>query len=451
MEIEGAIEGGRFGLPQNPMPEGLADAAGYLEEELLVAGDASRYRALGQLGRDGRWEVTTDGSAPFRTRVLVRRPADPTRSNGVVVVEWLNVSAGRDSDPDFGLLHPLLLREGYTWVGVSTQATGVEGGSSLVDVPGVPKNMIQSLKAADPDRYGSLSHPGDEYSYDIFSQVGAAARDLVAGGEVRCVLAIGESQSAMRMATYLNAVHPVAGVYDGFLVHSRGSLAMAIGADGAGSPPAGAHLRTDLAEPVLQFETETDLEFLRFLDARQPDNDRVVTWEVAGTAHADETQLVYGAASGARLSGRPASIAKLGEMCGSVNTGPQAQVLRAAMERLRAWALDGERAPTAPPITTEAGGIVRDDLGIALGGIRTPPVAAPSTVLTGVGNPSSIFCVLFGQTFPIPPEDLAARYGSSESYVEAVRRSAEDAVASGFLLDPEADEMVTAARDVPIG
>jgi hypothetical protein len=179
----------------------------------------------------------------------------------------------------------------------------------------------------------------------------------------------------------------------------------------------------------------------------------VITWEVAGTAHADRATLDYGAASGAAWSGREvgSAIDRLTETCGSVNTGPQGPVLRAAMERLRAWVVDGSRPPEGAPLETDGSTIARDELGIALGGIRTPPVEAPIAVLTGVGNPSSIFCVLFGQTFPLEPEDLVARYGSTERYVEAVQRSADAAVEAGFLLRPEAEAMARAAHDVEIG
>ena len=47
------------------------------------------------------------------------------------------------------------------WVGVSAQSVGVEGGGGAFDI---------SLKVVDPVRYGGLNHPGDDYSYDIFSQ-----------------------------------------------------------------------------------------------------------------------------------------------------------------------------------------------------------------------------------------------------------------------------------------
>ncbi len=77
-------------------------------------------------------------------------------------MEWLNVSGGADAGPDWMLGHNELVREGFVWVGVSAQRVGVD-----------------ALKSADPTRgeavrYANLSHPGDSYSYDIFSQAGQA-------------------------------------------------------------------------------------------------------------------------------------------------------------------------------------------------------------------------------------------------------------------------------------
>src|SRR5262249_19053444 len=153
-------------------------------------------------------------TSAYRTRILVRRPANAAHFNGTVVVEWLNVSGGLDASPDWTYLHTFLIREGFAWVGVSAQQLGVEGGFS-------PLGLDLSLKSQNPQRYGSLMHPGDSFSYDIFSQVAAAVRgaaDTTLGGlRAKRVIAAGESQSAFRMVTYINAVQPLAKAYDGFL------------------------------------------------------------------------------------------------------------------------------------------------------------------------------------------------------------------------------------------
>src|SRR5439155_492528 len=138
-----------------------------------------------------------------------------------------------------------------------------------------------------------LVHPGDSFSYDIFSQAGEAIRqpsgpNPLADLRLKTVIATGESQSAFRMVTYIDAIHPVARVYDGFLVHSRASTGVPLSE--APQPvipvPSPTVIRSDLDVPVLTFQTETDLLFLQSLAARQDDTDRLRLWEVAGTSPA---------------------------------------------------------------------------------------------------------------------------------------------------------------------
>jgi hypothetical protein len=121
---------------------------------------------------------------------------------------------------------------------------------------------IGSLKKDDPVRYGSLVHPGDSYSYDIYSQAAAALRhpdgvSPLGGLRPRTLLAAGESQSAFRMVTYVDPVDPLARVYDGFFIHSRFDAGAPISGGPGGDVPAPTRIRTDLRVPVLVFESET--------------------------------------------------------------------------------------------------------------------------------------------------------------------------------------------------
>src|SRR5204862_5541618 len=146
----------------------------------------------------------------------------------------------------------------------------VEGGSS-------PIGLDLSLKAVSPARYGRLSHPGDSFSYDMFSQVGQALRaptvaTLLGGLAPRRVIAIGESQSAFRMTTYVNAIHPDTHVFDGFLIHSRsgGAAGLSQNPQPAINAPTPTFVRGDVDVPVMIFETETDPIGLGYFVARQP-------------------------------------------------------------------------------------------------------------------------------------------------------------------------------------
>jgi hypothetical protein len=66
---------------------GLLPAYGYVQEEFFVEGHARSYGKVGDWRPDGRWKAEATGTAPYKTRVLVRRPADLARSSGTVVVE----------------------------------------------------------------------------------------------------------------------------------------------------------------------------------------------------------------------------------------------------------------------------------------------------------------------------------------------------------------------------
>ena len=128
--------------------------AGYAQHEYFAAGTATSYKPTGALTHNGRWTFVPGTRAPYRTRVLVRAPADPKAFSGTVVVEWLNVSGGVDADPDWVSLHEEIVRAGDAWVGVSAQRIGVEGGPVLVSVKGIPgaDQAGKGLKKIDPAR-----------------------------------------------------------------------------------------------------------------------------------------------------------------------------------------------------------------------------------------------------------------------------------------------------------
>ena len=115
----------------------------------------------------------------------MRRPTNPAHFNGTVIVEWMNVSAG-ESAPDWDFLNPMLMRDGYAYVGVSAQALGVDGGQSLLGTPNAAgATPSGGLVGGEPARYGTLHHPGDQYALDMFAQIGQALRAPHAGGAGR--------------------------------------------------------------------------------------------------------------------------------------------------------------------------------------------------------------------------------------------------------------------------
>jgi hypothetical protein len=457
-EIEGPINGGA-GAPFIASTFFDLAQVGYERAEFFLTGTAAAYVNAGALGTDGRWTVAPAATAAYKTRIVVHRPCDPARFNGTVVVEWLNVSGGLDSAPDWITGHTELVRSGYAWVGVSAQAVGVQGGPSPLGLPPMP------LKDIDPVRYATLVHPGDSFSYDIFSQAAQAIRrpagtKPLADLEVAAVIGAGESQSAIRMVTYVNAVHPVARIYDGFLVHSRAGAAAPLSEDPLPpiAVPEGVPIRTDLDVPVLTFQTETDLTLLNSVVARQQDTARLRLWEVAGTAHADTYTVAVGGAdlgdspavADLVLTRKPVPIFDL-ECPRPINSGPQHWVLKAALAALNDWVRRGAPPPIAPRLEVANGAIVRDAHGNARGGIRTPQVDVPIATLSGDPQPGSLFASLFGSTEPFDREKLARLYPSHDAYTAAFHAATDRAVRAGFILPADADLMKQAAASSDIG
>ena len=74
------------------------------------------------------------------------------------------------------------------------------------------------LVASGPERYGTLGHPGDRFAFDMFTpdRPGPAgpARPGVRSDALRPerIIAMGESQSAFFLTTYINAVQPIGAV-----------------------------------------------------------------------------------------------------------------------------------------------------------------------------------------------------------------------------------------------
>ena len=435
---------------------------GYVAEEFFVSGTADAYAAVGELGPDGRWSAARSARADYTTRIVVLRPRDAAAFNGTLLVEWLNVSGGIDAPAFWFMAHREMIREGYAYVAVSAQRVGVEGGASL--------GFDMSLKTQDPARYSSLRHPGDGFSYDIFSQVGRLARDGERTGALGLphperIVALGESQSALFMTTYVNAVDPLAKVYDGFLVHSR--FAPAAPLDGAsifeasGAPlPAAVRFRPDLRVPVLTVITETDLvggPGAGYHLARQPDDDRLRTWEIAGTAHADNytIQVARIDTGSAPLDDLAAAYAPTKTLMGqelahAINFAPQHHyVLQAALAALHSWVRTGEPAPHAPRIElsdADPPRLVLDAHGLAEGGIRTPWIDVPTARTSGLGTDDSPLSALFGTGEVFDTATLRRLYpGGTADYLERFEAALDTAIRSGFIVPADRAEIVELA------
>jgi hypothetical protein len=422
---------------------------GYRAEEFFVSGTASSY--------------ASGATADYTTRIVVLTPTDHAAFNGTVLVEWLNVSGGIDAPAVWFMAHRQVAREGYAYVVVSAQRVGVEGGDNLIGAD-------MSLKAQNPDRYARLSHPGDAFAYDIFSQIGQFLRDdtnnLLGQLIPESLVAVGESQSALYLTTYVNEVDPVAEVYDGFLIHSRFGPSAPL--DGSSifdaSRPKALQIvpfRADLRVPVMTVITETDLIGGGwrggYLSARRPDDECFRAWEIPGTAHADNYTIRVGFIDNGSSSlediaaaYEPTDVLMGQKLSYYINFAPQHHyVLQAAIAKLNTWVRTGEPAPTALPIaTTDADPpqLVLDANGLAEGGVRTPWVDAPIARTSGLAPDESPMSFLFGSGELLDAVTLRALYPSGlTEYLECFTAALDRAIGAGFILPADRGEILELA------
>jgi hypothetical protein len=437
------VPGDISGTPSRNYPFFATDIVlsnfGYVEEEFFFAGTAKTY-AIPEAG--GTADVATTGTA-YRSRLLVRRPGNQARFNGVVIVEWLNVTNGYDTDVLWLYQKEFFLREGYAWVGVSAQGAGVS-------------RAPHGLKVWSPSRYGSLdvdgagAVTGDALGYDIFSQAAAAVRrvpEVMGGLRPQLVLAAGQSQSAGRLGPYLNAIHPLAPVYDAALLTVNNTP-----------------IRTGLSLPVIKVLSETEWAGSR----SQPDTERVRIWTVAGSTHSEQYSLLSRAAFLKRDLGL--------EAVDACETPARSRVeiryvYNAAIDALVKW-VRSAAAPGVPPALEfderaapvavgrggaggrggrAAGGggrgnasmsqpLARDEFGNALGGIRLAEIAVP------VARESAEACGLGGTHVPFDAATINRLYPSHADYVRKVTAASEAAVKAGFLLPADAAQTIARAR-----
>jgi hypothetical protein len=439
--FSGPVTAGHVIEPLSGLPLDLPQN-GYLQQEYFASGTAHAFRATSSPS-DGAWTVAPTTSATYRTRILVRRPSMPSHFSGTVIVEWMNESAG-ESAPDWDYLNPALMDSGDAWVGVSAQALAIEGGKPILgSIAGSGKGLIQQ----EPERYGSLHHPGDQYALDIFDQIGLGLRstklDVFGSLQPRYFLAVGESQSAFYLTTFADTLQFLSRAFDGIFIHSRGGSGAQL--DGAsitsGSGVVGGlRIRTDLGMPVFMFETQTDLIELGYAAAQQPNTPEIRTWEVAGTSHADS--YLVGAAASILGCTTP------------INSGPQHIVVQAAFTDFVEWVTRGEAPPSPPPFTLSSvhpATLALDRYGNVIGGVRTPAVDVPISTLSGSAPAgATVICSLFGSTKKFSTQMLVSLYGSRANYLAKYAADLAGAVGGHFVLSADRAALMAQADQVRI-
>ncbi len=421
---------------------------GYIEEEFFFEGLANTYNVIPTASKLDTAIITASGYG-YKTRMIVRRPLAGEHFNGTVLMEWQNVTSGFEPDALWIASYDHLIRRGYAWIGVSAQRTGV--------------TFLKTFW--NPSRYSTLKIPNtgimgdvDGLSWDIFSQAAQAVRrpqavSPLGGLNVERIFAVGWSQSANRLSSYHNSIHPLSNVFDGFGL---------IGVHNQWLP-----LRTDLGVKVFKVLSEADVAgneighisqaLLRPLEAN---TDHFRRWEVAGAAHMGNHEF-QGASA---LIGRDISAtAAAPETCDlpPLSRIPWHFVTNSAYDHMVDWVKHGVEPPIGPDIEVATLGTIsgipsilaRDEHGNALGGIRLSQHAVATATNTGLNSrtPSTLFCLSVGTYVPFDQATLDALYPDHQAYLGQVIAATHDNQELGFIVGADAAATIRDAAQSDIG
>ena len=413
---------------------------GYVEEEFFIEGTAQRYSPIGKLKKDGKWTLQTVSAAPYKTRFIVRRPANPGDFNGVVVVEWANVSGGFEMSM---MDSPGLYEEGFAYVTASVQMNGLYG---FAEDP-------KGLTFWDAERYGSLHMADDGQSYDIFTQISRAVGkerplgglDPMDGLVVKKVIAVGASQSGSRVLSYANGVQPIEAAFDAIIpaiCAGRGTdFASEIAHVKEGGKTKARNVSTRVREDinckVFILNTQTEANTLGRL--AQPDTDSIVSWQIAGATHLPPERMIavtaqcardglagYGTFEKEKLAPTDWTLAYEAALVGVVN-----------------WIDNGTPLPSQKPLASinMLFGYCKDKKGNAKGGVRLPELSVPLAIYN-----ISLLTGFSGKVTPFSQREILKLYPTHQAYIEKVAEAANTAVKQGILLPYRVEEYIAAAK-----
>jgi Alpha/beta hydrolase domain len=286
---------------------------------------------------------TTSSGMAYKTRIVIRKPKDNARFNGLILAESM---------------HP----SGNPWVFHFTQVyamtTGVIGLEILTTTPA-------GLAAANEARYKDLVVPNGATN-DILAQAGALIKsdhkdNPLSGLAVRKMILAGSSASAAVVQNYLANAHmaqrlaDMKPIYDGFMPTSANGQIPAIDVP-------------TILVPTMR-ETFTGR------GTTQPDNERLRVYEFAGMAHIDS-----------RVAG-----AYYPDPCKyPISRYPLGAEMAIALDKLFAWVDKGIAPPHAdrfyvdfnpdnkPKLDRDKGVLLAlDEFGNIKGGIRNTYVDVP--------------------------------------------------------------------------
>ena len=442
--------------------------AGYVEEEFFVSGRANVY----DWAADGGPAVETP-NAPYTTRIMLRRPADPQRFSGNVIVEIGNVGRGYDFSFTWGVSHDYFMENRDAWVAITYAPENVEALKKFDAARYAALSMANPTPnercAAGPNAAAAPAPMEEGLRWDLISQVGALLKSARPGGPLAGfnVQRVYGTSHGGELATYIAIFHPRARlandrpVYDGYVQHRHPGLTRLrqCGAAAAANHPG--HILRNVGVPLIRVVSQTDVlgTYARRREDSDAAGDRYRLYEVAGAPHADAAFYPYIPSVADQV--KTGAEGFLASWPFATQCEPEMSLLRvpimtyaldAAFANLTRWVRDGVPAPRAERIAVRNSGtpearVVLDEVGNAVGGVRSPYLDVPvATYRTNSGGPGLCRNLAHNEAFDWARLD--AMYGSPQGYAAQVSESVDRLVQERWLTESDG-RRIKAAVVVP--
>ena len=426
---------------------------GYVEEEFYLQGIAPAITAKGD----------TLLEAPYTTRILVRKPADPARFNGTVVIEpfsWFGERAA-----GWILTRDYLLRRGYAYVGYTLNMNAPAVDPKFVsDTPAeVAAQIAQYGRIVnfefmrrfdyaryatlgsyyDPQRFvrGAAPDPFAPQSQGIAAQLARllktpAEKGPLAGLDVKRVYVNSWAVTAQVWMDYLDqGRHQAWRMPDETpLIDAYMTGRMAYGEVGGDVVRVPRHMPDDVPFVTVFSQSEAMHDMIEGIDLpADTDKPKLRYYEVAGMPHLRLADL------GTEHTEQLAADVGKGDdpKCQTLYDEPVQLVVSALLDRMDRWVRDGTPMPNAPRLERSGKTAARDSVtGNMQGGVRPPWIQVPSAAYltdqeTGCG-------LIYDTKVPYSKDVMNKRYGSFSAYQRAFDEAKSLSIKQGYLLPEDA-------------
>ena len=403
---------------------------------------------------------------PYKTQITIRRPRDPARFSGTIIVEPLHVHR---IAPLYMYCAPYILRSGHGWACVVSQKTALDvhvkptspehyealniEANPAPPPTGAPVDLVTPPFKEDDDQlrkawWDELARYNDA-SPTILAQAGAALRGPsgpFAGYAVRNLVLGGHSQTGFVTTNYIDKAHATqrlpsgAPVYDGLFPSGFPANAFAP----CGVPVVQLMSDGDVSNPDYTFQPGYEGRKYRRSDSDAA-GDMFRLYELAGVPH---TGTRHPAISDPRMWQDVATAIPV-PLDSTMNSLPHHELFSMALDHLIRWAAEGKIPPRAPLIETGACGyFVKDEHGNSKGGVRCVQLDVPRAKYypnppLADGTPS-FGTVATEEAFSAA--EMQRLYGTPAQYAALFNQRLDELIAQGWFLAGDAEGMRAEAQ-----